>query len=94
MRRILANRDGGAIKDYNSEQKAACEAWNVELLVDIFPQPEEFETPLYSSSWAYSKPMEFDAKYDKMLEDFEAAGMAEAGEILSSIIKERVELAQ
>ena len=31
------------IAEYNEEQKAACEAWNVEMLTDIFPQPDEFE---------------------------------------------------
>lgn len=36
------------IAEYNEEQKAACEAWNVEMLTDIFPQPDEFETPPYS----------------------------------------------
>jgi len=108
------------IAEYDEEQRAACEVWNVELLVDIFPQPDEFETPLYSPSWAYAKtaeyeeivqqldeiawsglissvicsPSEFDAKYDKMLADLEATGMNRAGEILGSIIKERVELSK
>ena len=36
------------IAEYDEEQKAACEAWGVELLVDIFPQADEFETPMYS----------------------------------------------
>jgi len=108
------------IAEYDEEQRAACEVWNVELLVDIFPQPDEFDTPLYSPSWAYAKPAEyneinqqleeiawsglissvicssteFDAKYDKMLADLEAAGMKEAGEILGTIIKERVALVE
>ena len=43
---------------YNEEQKAACEAWNVEMLTDIFPQPDEFETPPYSPLWAYATPQE------------------------------------
>jgi len=88
------------------------------LLIDIFPQPDEFEIPLYSPAWAYAKPAEyneinqqlekiawaglissvicseadFDATYDKMLADLEAADMAKAGKILSDIIKERVSL--
>lgn len=104
------------IAEYNEEQIKGCKAWNTELLIDIFPQQEEFEIPSYSPSWAYTKPAEyteisnqldeiawsglissvicsenqFDATYDKMLSDIEAAGMKEAGEILSSIIKERV----
>ena len=48
------------IASYNEEQKAACEKWGVELLVDIYPQPEEFEVPKYSAIWAYTKPVEFD----------------------------------
>lgn len=48
------------IASYNEEQKAACEKWGVELLVDIFPQASEFEVPKYSAIWAYTKPVEFD----------------------------------
>ena len=44
--------------EYNEAQKAACEAWGVELLVDIFPQADEFETPAYSPLWAYATPQE------------------------------------
>lgn len=46
------------IAEYNEEQKAACEAWNVEMLTDIFPQPDEFETSPYSPLWAYATPQE------------------------------------
>lgn len=48
------------ISEYDVEQQAACEAWNVELLTEIFPQADEFETPAYSAIWAYAKPTEFD----------------------------------
>ncbi len=48
------------VASYNEEQKAACEKWGVELLVDIFPQADEFEVPKYSAIWAYTKPVEFD----------------------------------
>ena len=48
------------IAEYDDEQKAACEAWGVELLTDIFPQPEEFEIPKYPPVWAYTKSDEFD----------------------------------
>ena len=44
--------------EYNEEEKAACEAWNADLLIDIFPQPDEFETPPYSPLWAYAIPQE------------------------------------
>lgn len=46
--------------EYNEEQKAACKAWGVDLLVDIFPQPEEFEIPKFSPVWAYAKPTEIE----------------------------------
>ncbi len=44
--------------EYNEAQKAACEAWGVDMLIDIFPQPDEFETPEYSPLWAYATPQE------------------------------------
>lgn len=47
------------IAEYNEEQQAACKAWGTELLTDIFPQADEFETPAYSAIWAYAKPTEF-----------------------------------
>lgn len=53
-----SSRDS-VIAEYNEEQKAACEAWGVDMLVDIFPQADEFETPKYSAIWAYAKPSEF-----------------------------------
>lgn len=54
------------ISEYNEEEKAACEAWGVELLVDVFPQPDEFETPAYSPLWAYAMPLEFSEIVDKL----------------------------
>ncbi len=54
------------INEYNEEEKAACEAWGVELLVDVFPQPDEFETPDYSPLWAYAMPLEFTEIVDKL----------------------------
>lgn len=54
------------IQEYNAEQKAGCEAWGVELLVDTFPQPDEFEVPEYSPVWAFTKPAEFDEIGDKL----------------------------
>lgn len=54
------------IAEYNEEQKAACEAWGVELLIDIFPQASEFEVPKFSAIWAYSKPVEFDEIGNKL----------------------------
>ncbi len=54
------------INEYNEEEKAACEAWGVELLVDVFPQPDEFEIPDYSPLWAYAMPLEFTEIVDKL----------------------------
>ena len=44
--------------EYTEAQQAACDAWGVELLVDIFPQPDEFETPDFAPLWAYATPQE------------------------------------
>ena len=46
------------IAEYTEVEKAACEGMGVEMLTDIFPQPEEFETPVYSPLWAYAIPQE------------------------------------
>lgn len=61
------------IAEYNEEQKAACEAWGVESLLDIFPQQDEFETPDFSPVWAMSKPVEFDEIGNKLDEIAQAA---------------------
>lgn len=61
------------IAEYNEEQKAACEVWGVEALLDIFPQPDEFETPDYSPVWAMSKPVEFDEIGNKLDEIAQAS---------------------
>ena len=45
-------------KDYNAEEVAACEAWGVDMLTDIFPQASEFKLLPYSALWAYQKPQE------------------------------------
>ncbi len=54
------------INEYNVEEKAAVDAWGVELLVDMFPQTDEFETPQYSPLWAYAMPLEFTEIVDKL----------------------------
>ncbi|MDY4969822.1 MAG: extracellular solute-binding protein [Lachnospiraceae bacterium] len=108
------------IAEYNEEEKAACEAWNVDLLVDVFPQASEFEVPEYSAVWAYTKPAEFDEignildevawsqliscvigkeadfdkNYDAMLAEFDKSGVADAEEMLTEIVKERVSLVE
>lgn len=101
------------IAEYNEEERAACEAWGVELLVDIFPQAEEFEIPKYAAVWAVTKPAgfteletkldeitwtfliqcivapeeEFDDIYDEMLAELENAGLKEAEQMLTDIVK-------
>ncbi len=54
------------IAEYNEEERAGCRAWGVELLMDIFPQPEEFEVPKFTPLWAYAKPAEVDDISDKL----------------------------
>lgn len=54
------------IAEYDDEQKAACAAWGVDLLADMFPQADEFEIPPYPPLWALAKPMEFDEIGDKL----------------------------
>lgn len=54
------------ISEYNEEEKAAVEAWGVDLIVDMFPQPDEFETPDYSPLWAYAMSIEFTETVDKL----------------------------
>lgn len=54
------------INEYNVEEKAAVDAWGVELIVDMFPQTSEFETPQYSPLWAYAMPLEFTEIVDKL----------------------------
>ena len=52
------------IAEYNEEQKAACEAWGVDMLIDIFPQPDEFELLPYSALWAYQIPQDLSNQVD------------------------------
>ena len=46
------------INEYNEEQKAACEAWGVEMLKDIFPQADEFPVADFPPVWAFTLPQE------------------------------------
>lgn len=41
---------------YNEAQLAALKAWNVDMLIDIFPQKEVFEKKYYSPIWAKVLP--------------------------------------
>ncbi len=62
------------IAEYNVEQKAACQAWGVALLTDIFPQASEFEVPKFSPIWGYSKPTKFNEISNK-LDEISWAGL-------------------
>ena len=39
------------ISAYNAEERAACKAWGVEMLRDIFPPSESFPKPTHSAGW-------------------------------------------
>lgn len=62
------------INNYTEEQKAGCEAWGVEILTDLFPQPDEFKTPAYSAIWAYAKPGEF-SEIESLLDEIAWPGL-------------------
>lgn len=47
------------IAQYTEAEKTAVDAWGVEMLTDIFPQPDEFDIIPYSPVWAQSMPPEF-----------------------------------
>ena len=57
------------ISGYNRIQREALEAWNVEMLIDIFPGREEFEKKYYSPIWAKVLP----AEAKKLLDALDAA---------------------
>lgn len=43
------------------------------MLIDILPQPSEFETPLYSPVWAYTVPVDFTEILNKLDEIAQAS---------------------
>lgn len=57
------------ISGYNRIQREALQAWNVEMLIDIFPGREEFEKKYYSPIWAKVLP----AEAKKLLDALDAA---------------------
>ena len=50
------------IANYNTAEKAGCEAMGFEMLTDMFAQPEEFDLLPYSALWAYQQPQELAEK--------------------------------
>lgn len=45
---------------YDEMEKEALKAWNVDMLIDIFPQKEEFSRDAYSPLWAMTLPDELE----------------------------------
>lgn len=71
------NSEESIIATYTEAEKKACEAMNVHMLKDIFPQPDEFETPLYSSPATYSMPSELNEIFN-ILEEIAWPGLVKA----------------
>ena len=71
------NSEESIIATYTEAEKKACEAMNVHMLKDIFPQPDEFETPLYSSPATYSMPSELNQIFN-ILEEIAWPGLVKA----------------
>lgn len=44
------------VTEYNKEERAALAAWDVTMLIDIFPQKEDFEETYYSPLWSKTLP--------------------------------------
>lgn len=105
------------IAGYNEAQRAALEAWDVEMLIDIFPGKEEFEKRYYSPIWAKVLPddinslcealdavawqglidcivcpeEEFEKQWEKLQTDLVEAGLYEANEAMTKLIREEVQ---
>ncbi len=54
------------ISAYNAEEKAACKAWGVEMLRDIFPPGESFPAPTHSAGWNLPLTRELSAEVEKL----------------------------
>ena len=55
-----------AIAEYNAEERAACQAWGVELLCDIFPQADELPAATHSAGWAVPIPTTLSTEKDAL----------------------------
>ena len=55
-----------AIAEYNTEEQAACKAWGVELLCDIFPQADELPAATHSAGWAVPIPTTLSTEKDAL----------------------------
>lgn len=54
------------IDTYNVEEKAACKAWGVEMLRDIFPPSESFPAPTHSAGWNLPMTRELAAEVEQL----------------------------
>ena len=54
------------ISSYNAEEKAACKAWGVEMLRDIFPPSESFPAPTHSAGWNLPMTRELAAEVEQL----------------------------
>lgn len=54
------------ISAYNAEEKAACKAWGVEMLRDIFPPSESFPAPSHSAGWNLPMTRELAAEVEQL----------------------------
>lgn len=54
------------IDSYNVEEKAACKAWGVEMLRDIFPPSESFPAPTHSAGWNLPMTRELAAEVEQL----------------------------
>ena len=54
------------ISAYNTEEKAACRAWGVEMLRDIFPPSESFPAPSHSAGWNLPMTRELAAEVEQL----------------------------
>lgn len=71
------NSKESVIASYNEAEKKACDAWGVEMLRDIFPQEDEFETPSYSSPATYTMSSELTETFN-ILEEIAWPGLVKA----------------
>lgn len=71
------NNKESVIASYNEAEKKACAAMGVEMLRDIFPQPDEFETPDYSSPATYTMSSELTEIFN-VLEEIAWPGLVKA----------------
>ena len=54
------------LSTYTEEEKAACKAWGVEMLRDIFPPSESFPAPTHSAGWNLPLTRELAAEVERL----------------------------